>query len=512
MTWILRVCAPRALALIAVIASGCVNTDQDSVVPVIESVAEPRYESAAAVDWPAYGRTSDQQHFSPLKQINTGNVGRLSLAWSLELQSGNTNTQPIEVNGVLYFAMAYSVVHAVDAVTGKLLWKYDPEVYKTAGDRFRIGWGSRGIAWWNGKVYTVTHEGNAIAIDANTGKPLWSTPTLEKDTASYVTGAPRVFAGKLIIGNSGDNGAIRGQVTALDAETGEFAWRFWVVPGNPADGFEDKAMEMAAKTWAGEWWKYGGGGTPWNSFAFDEETDTVFVGTGNGYPFSHRLRSAGKGDNLFLASVVALDVNTGQYRWHYQTNPAEHWDYTTTQDLELTDLVIDGVLRRVLMTAPKNGFYYVIDRNTGELISAEPFVKVNWASSIDLDTGRPVEHPDARYEDKPFTAWPFSYGGHNWQPMAYSPLTGLTYIPTVEMGGTFTDTLAESNWNPPTEVPSGVAISFDADNDDPKENTGALVAWDPVKQRSVWRVEVPRMAPGGVIATAGGLGTDVAAL
>ncbi|MGV3768538.1 MAG: PQQ-dependent dehydrogenase, methanol/ethanol family [Sphingobium phenoxybenzoativorans] len=470
--------------------------------------SERLLDNSGGADWSGYGRTYGEQHYSPLDQVNAGNVERLGLAWSLDLPAGNTVTQPIAVDGVIYFAMGYSFVHAVDALTGKLLWSYDPEVYKTAGPKQHAGWGSRGIAWWNGKVYTVTHDGFVIALDAKTGKPLWKVPTLDKDDSSYVTGAPRIFDGKLIIGNSGDYGAVRGHATAIDAETGKRLWRFWVVPGDPAKGFENEAMAMAAKTWSGEWWKFGGGGTPWNAFTYDPETDTVFIGTGNGYPYNHRVRSQGKGDNLFLASVVAVDAKTGKYKWHYQANPGETWDFTFTQDMPLADLNIDGKPRKVLMAAPKNGFYYIIDRITGKLISAEPFVDVNWASKIDLGTGRPVENPEARYAN-PAVVRPTSLGGHNWQPMSYNPKTGLVYLPANELSARLSDDGSGAGWLPPTDVTVGGGPGFVADfkvkDGGPRNYTSSLIAWDPVQQKLMWRVQAPRMVPAGVVSTGGGL-------
>ncbi|HEX7895561.1 MAG TPA: PQQ-binding-like beta-propeller repeat protein, partial [Terriglobales bacterium] len=248
-------------------------------------VADPAISARESADWPSYGATDAEQHYSALDQITTKNVKRLGLAWALDLPQGNTITQPIAVHGVIYFAMGYSFVHAVDALTGKVLWTYDPEVYKTAGEKQHAGWGSRGLAWWDDKVYTVTHDGFVIALDGKTGKVLWKVPTLSSKDSTYVTGAPRVFDGKVIIGNAGDAGAMRGYVTALDARTGKQLWRFWTVPGDPAKGFENPAMEMAAKTWHGDWWKYGGNGSPWNAFSYDRETDTIFIGTGNGYPY-----------------------------------------------------------------------------------------------------------------------------------------------------------------------------------------------------------------------------------
>lgn len=468
---------------------------------------DPLQDGADGRNWPSYGRTYGEQHYSPLEQVNQSNVAKLGLAWSLDLQPGGTTTQPIEIDGVVYAATGYSVVHAIDAVTGTLLWKYDPEVWKTAAHKLRGGWGSRGIAWWRGKVYTVTQDGFVIALDAKSGRRLWATPTLDKSDSTYVSGAPRVFDGTLIIGNAGDAGVNRGLVTAIDAESGKVRWRFWTVPGNPADGYDSDAMKMAAKTWSGEWWKFGGGGTTWNAFSYDPDTHTVFVGTDNGYPYNHRVRSAGKGDNLFIASVVALDVNTGNYKWHYQANPADDWDYSFVMDMEFADLKIDGKMHKVLMSAPKNGFYYIIDRVNGSLLSAQPYVHVNWASSIDVKTGRPIENPKARYRDGTFVGWPSSFGGHNWQPMAYSPKTGLTYIPIVDMGGSFTDDGSPLNWKAPEDMRAGgtVNVGFGVKNGGPHEGTAAILAWDPIKQAEVWRVDRPSMVPTGIIATGGDL-------
>ena len=469
---------------------------------------DPFLDDSNADHWPSYGRTYGEQHYSPLTQINGSNVGELGLAWYLDLPVGNVATQPIEADGVVYFAMGHSIVNAVDAETGKLLWRYDPEVYKTAGHKLRIGWGSRGVAWYDGMVYTVTIDGKAIALDARTGKVRWTQQVIGPDDISYVTGAPRIFAGKLIIGNSGDNGAVRGHVTALDAKTGKQLWRFWAVPGDPAKGYDDPAMAKAAKTWSGRWWEKGGGGTPWNAFSYDPETNTVFVGTGNGFPYNARLRSPGGGDNLFLAAIVALDANTGRYKWHYQAVPGDSWDYTMVHDMQFAELEIGGRKRKVLMTAPKNGFFYVLDRMTGELISAEPFAKVTWAKSVDLKTGRPVEDPAARYQDRPFEGWPSSSGAHNWQAMAYDPGSKLVYIPVLEQGAIFSDTIAETRYDPKSPFTTGVSIVSTPRNtarNGPEDGTASLIAWDPVAQKRRWRVEAPRPITAGVMATGGGL-------
>jgi quinohemoprotein ethanol dehydrogenase len=455
-------------------------------------------------NWPGPGRTFGEQHFSPLNEINTGNVNKLGLVWSIDLPPGNSVSQPLEIDGVLYFCTAYSIIHAVEVASGKELWTYDPKTPEAAGRKLRLAWGSRGIAWWNGNIYTGTQDGRLIAIDAATGKPLWSVMTVDKDDGRYITGAPRVFDGKVIIGHGGaDVAAIRGYVTAYDAATGKQLWRFYLVPGNPADGFENKAMEMAAKTWSGEWWKQGGGGTVWNAMSYDPETDTVFLGSGNGSPWNRKIRSQGKGDNLFLASIVALDGKTGAYKWHYQVNPGESWDYNANMDMEFADLSIGGKLRKVLITAPKNGFLYVIDRRTGQFISAEPFVKVTWAKSIDQKTGRPEDTPNSRYENGPFLLAPSPVGAHSWLPMAFSRATGLVYIPALEQDAIYSDRGFDlKDWRRPPGFSFNGAVGVEMGND---AASAALIAWNPVTQKEAWRIAMPSIVSGGVVATAGNL-------
>lgn len=449
-------------------------------------------------DWAAFGRTFGEQHYSPLSEIDSGTVKRLGLAWFMDLGSGNSVTGPLAVDGVLYFATAYSLVHAVDAQTGRLLWRYDPKAIEVSGRKLRQGWGIRGIAWWDGKIYTGTQDGRLIALDAKAGTLVWSVMTTEEDDLRFISGAPRVFAGKVIIGHGGaDGGATRGYVSTYDADTGALLWRFHTVPGNPADGFESEAMEMAAKTWSGEWWKHGGGGTVWNAMTYDAESNSVYLGTGNGAPWNHKIRSEGKGDNLFLSSIVALDADSGAYKWHYQTNPAESWDFNAAMDMELADLTIDGKLRKVLMTAPKNGFFYVIDRTNGKLISAKPFVKVTWAKEIDIESGRPVEDPGARYPDgSSFNMAPGPMGAHTWLPMSYSPISGLVYLPTIELSTNFSDTgITAETWTrtPGNAVDGALNAAF------PLDETGAsfLVAWNPVTQKPDWKIPTPGYWNGG---------------
>jgi quinohemoprotein ethanol dehydrogenase len=394
----------------------------------------------------------------------------------------------------------------VDGVTGTLLWKYDPQDVQVAGRRLYGNWGTRGIAWWNGKILTATASGKVIALDARSGHVVWSEQVLEADDGSRFAAAPRVFAGIVVIGNSGDSGRVRGHVTALDAESGRRFWRYWLVPGDPGKGFEQPEFEMAAKTWSGTWWDFGGGGNPWNALTYDAETSTLLIGADNPFPYNTRMHSAAGSDNLFTSCIVAIDLKTGHYQWHYQGVPSDTWDYGMTQDMQLADLKIGSRQRKVLLTAAKNGFFYVIDRTNGALISAESFAKVTWASRIDIKSGRPVEVPGSRFESGSATIWPSSFGAHNWQPSAYSPRTRLVYIPVINQGMSIKDISATAAWDPDHgQVTTGVYLVFGVPNDDPQEGTAALLAWDPVKQKAVWRVPAPRMMPVGVMATGGDL-------
>jgi len=460
-------------------------------------------DTADGADWGAWGRNFDEQRYSPLDEINRKTVERLGLAWSVELDDiWNVSSQPLAVDGVIYLAVGYSEVYALDAVSGEVLWTYDPEV---SPEKMRMAWGIRGLAFWKGRVYVGVQDGRLIAIDAETGKPEWSVLTTQPGDNRYITGAPRVFNDTVVIGHGGaDFGFVRGYVTAYDTETGEQRWRWHTVPGNPADGFENAAMEMAAETWTGDWWEFGGGGTVWNSMTYDPEFNRVYIGTGNGSPWNHKLRSPEGGDNLFLCSVVALDADTGEYVWHYQTTPGESWDFNSAMDMVLADLTIDDQPRKALLHAPKNGFFYVLDRENGSLISAEKLGKVTWAEGIDMETGRPIEVRGARYENGEALIWPGSGGVHNWHPMAFSPDTGLTYIPTREMPGYYND----EGRNPKTwELTKNDPMGLKGFYDDIPANAGssALEAWDPVTQTRAWEVETPGVVNGGVIATAGNL-------
>jgi quinohemoprotein ethanol dehydrogenase len=481
--------------------------------PTSRSSQERLQDGADGTDWPGYGRTYGEQHFSPLKQIDNRNIDRIGLAWSLDLPPGNTVTQPLAIDGVLYFTVGNSIVHAVDALRGKLLWTFDPKANEAAGPRMRTTWGSRGLAWWNGKIYTATVDGRLIAIDARTGQQIWSRQTLRPGDLLYITGAPRVFDGKIIIGNGGTEiSDARGYVTTYDADTGALLWRFYLVPGNPANGPDgaasDDLLPMMQSTWAGEWWRYGGGANAWNAFSYDPDTETIIIGTGNGSPWNHKIRSNGVGDNLFICSIVALDAKTGRYKWHYQINPGETWDYNSSMDMHFADLLVDGRTRKVLVTLPKNGFVYVVDRLTGKLIAADKAAShITWADRIDLTTGRPIEDPLARYPTgSKFELWPDMGGAHTGMPSALDPVKGLLFVPLRESGVLIDDTgIDKQNWRRAEGAVNdmGVNLSKALPTTSPKPSS-ALLAWNVATGRSAWRVAVPNYS-GGVLATGGNL-------
>jgi quinohemoprotein ethanol dehydrogenase len=418
---------------------------------------------------------------------------------------------PLEVGGVLYNVQPWNVVTAYDATNGKVLWRFDPQVPLKYGRLACCDIVSRGLAAWNGKIYVATLDGRLIALDAQSGKPVWSVLTVDHAMDYTITGAPRVYDGKVLIGNGGAEHDVRGYVTAYDAATGKLAWRFYTVPGDPAKMPEgaasDSVMPMAANTWTGEWWKSGGGGTAWDAMAYDPELHLVYTGVGNGGPWAQKFRSPGGGDNLFLASIVALDVRTGHYVWHYQTTPGEEWDYTATQPMILADLTIAGKSRKVIMQAPKNGFFYVLDRETGKLLSAKATVPINWASGIDMKTGRPIENSAVRYGEVPAMVSPGAGGAHNWNPMAFSPLTGLVYVPVSE---TYMAYAAADKFDPARPGLGTSFTGYDAERKQIAEyadahSRGWLSARNPVTQREVWRTPDEQKGSGGVLATAGNL-------
>ncbi|CAN5156587.1 PQQ-dependent methanol/ethanol family dehydrogenase [soil metagenome] len=464
---------------------------------------------AAPVNWANFGGDGSEQHYSPLAQITENNVSKLGLAWSYDIDTFDSYTQPLEVNGVLYFAVGHSVMHALDARTGKLLWQYDPDVASQpeAKTRMRAGWGTRGIAYKDGMVFTATRDGRLVAIDAKTGKLRWSVQTLDEAENGYITGPPWIAGDKIVTGFGGaDYSPVRGYVTAYDIRTGKKSWRFYTVPGEPAKGFENKAMEMAAKTWNGEWWKFGGGGTVYHAMAYDAKYDRIYLGTGNGFPWNQKIRSPGGGDNLFLGSIVALDAKTGAYVWHYQTNPENSYDFNNAMDIELADVLIDGKPRSVIIHAPKNGFFYVIDRADGKLLSAGEFSRQNWAKRIDMKTGRPELNPEALYPDgKPFIMYPFPNGAHGVQAMSYSPKTGLSYIPVMEGGRVVVDPATVKDWHYKPGMFVNTGLGSPPANLVPPPANSKLVAWNVAANKPAWSVIQPGVFNGGTMATGGNL-------
>jgi quinohemoprotein ethanol dehydrogenase len=495
--------------LLAVLSlSGSTLSSQAPAAPLVVDDAALGNE-ASGDNWLAFGRTYSEQRFSPLTQVNESTISRLAPDWVVELPNdrGLVST-PLVVDGVLYFVRGMNVVRAVNATTGAMLWEFDPEVRGVAG-QMRAGWDhSRGIGFWKGKVYVATWDGRLIAIDARSGKEIWRAQTIEPGKPMYITGAPKIFKGKVLIGNGGtEHGPSRGYVTAYDAETGKQAWRFYIVPGNPADGFENEAMRMAAKTWTGQWWLHGGGGNAWHGFTYDAEFDQLYIGTGNGSPWNRKIRSPEGGDNLFLCSIVALNPDTGEYKWHYQTTPGETWDFNSNMDIVLGELPIDGKPRKVIMHAPKNGFFYVIDRANGKLISAEPFTRTTWATRIDPDTGRPVEVEGARYERGMATVSPTPIGAHNWHAMSFNPKTGLAYYPAMHLTATFNDKGFDlKTWRAtPFTVGYGVGGQFISGGSRPGQQLSSLQAWDPVKKQIAWEVPMDGVFHPGTMTTAGNL-------
>ncbi len=461
-------------------------------------------------NWLSHGRTYDEQRYSPLRQINESNIHRMGLDWFFDFETRRgMEATPLVVDGILYVSGSWSQVYALNAKTGELLWQYDPKVPPSWAVNLCCDVVNRGVAAWQGRIYVGTLDGRLVALNAQTGTVDWSVQTTPTDKPYSITGAPRIVKGKVIIGNGGAELGVRGFVSAYDAQTGELVWRFYTVPGNPKEPFEQPELAQAAKTWkGGEWWKVGGGGTAWDSIAYDPELDLLYFGVGNGSPWSRKLRSPGGGDNLFLSSIVAVRPDTGEYVWHYQTTPGDSWDYTATQHMILAELQINGRQRKVIMQAPKNGFFYVLDRKTGEFISAEAFVEVNWATHVDRKTGRPEIKSDAYYgKDKPFLAMPGPAGGHTWQPMSYNPDAGLVYLPAMNTAYPYQlendFQYSTFGWN------TGINDLVAAMPEDEAQRkalkamlTGYLVAWDPIQQKPRWQVKQPNIWNGGVLSTA----------
>ena len=467
--------------------------------------------AATSKDWPTISADYAETRYSKLAEINATTVKDLGLVWTYNLESTRgVEATPLVVDGVMYVTASWSVVHAVDVRTGKRLWMFDPKVPRSFGEKACCDVVNRGVALYKGRVYVGAFDGRLIALDAATGAKVWEKDTIIDHARAYtIPGAPRVVHGKVIIGNGGAEFGVRGYVTAYDADTGAQKWRWFTVPGDPSKPFEDESMKRAAGTWdpSGRYWEVGGGGTAWDTIAFDPDLKLVYIGTGNGSPWSQKRRSPAGGDNLYLASIVALNAETGAYVWHYQETPGDNSDYTSTQPMILADLKIGGKPRKVILHAPKNGFFFVIDRTDGKLISAKNFVDVNWATGYGKD-GRPIETAKAR-PDGPFDTIPGPYGAHNWHPMSFNPTTGLVYLPAQNVPLGLID---DKDWKKGAVLPgrtgtgtgwnTGMILSTPSPTNKP---FGRLLAWDPVAQKEAWRVEHVSPWNGGTLTTAGNL-------
>ena len=510
--------ALMTMSLVACEHAARVSTASSAATAATAIASRPANVTAARLDraaaepsqWMTYGGTYDEQRYSRLTQIDRANVKTLGLAWYADYDTNLAQYgTPLYIDGVIYVSTAWSKVYAFAAASGRKLWEYDPKVPGQWAVNVCCGLVNRGIAAWDGKIYVGTLDGRLVAIDARTGRPVWSTLTIDRAKHYSITSAPRVAQGLVLIGESGGEYGVRGYLSAYDAETGKLVWRFYTVPGNPKDGFENAAMRRAAATWHGQWWKLGGGGTVWDAIVYDPVTDLIFFGTGNGSPWNDYFRDPQSGDNLYLASVIAVKARTGEYVWHYQETPADTWDYDAVSPMMLVDLTIDGVRRRVLLQPSKNGFFYALDAATGKLLRATPFTPENWANGVDMRTGRPRVRPAARYRDgKVFNGLPGAQGAHGWHANAYDPQTHLMYIPTQH---------AYYPWEAdPKYQPSAVGYNLGVDFGAsftyyrlhpkvPSGFIGYLEAWDPVACKVIWR-SAPNQGPtGGALATAGGL-------
>ena len=462
--------------------------------------------SAARVpdsEWPLIGRDAEQHHYAALNAINDKNVDRLGLLWSAEIPTRDGLVGvPLVMDGVVYQSGAMSRIYANDVRTGKSLWTFDPQVRPRAGQIVSY-WGgrvNRGLALWEDRVIVGTGDCRLVAIDRHKGTKIWDVQACDSSLGYTITGAPRVGGGKIFIGNANaDTGANRGYADAYDGRTGKLLWRFYTVPGDPAKGFESEALANAAKTWGKDYWKRSGGGSVWDAITFDSKLNQVYIGTDGASPASPEDRGAGAGDELYTTSIIALDAESGKYLWHFQTTPHDGWNYDATMHIMVSELAINGSRHRVVMEAPKNGFFYVLDARSGKLLTVNNFVPVTWASSVDLATGRPRVRPEAEWwhRSSPTEIVPSVLGAHGWQPMSFSELTHLVYIPTSEQPMTLTRGTG-------TEAVGGADASLYIARGS-SQFKGGLVAYDPVKAQVVWRHDVGFPQNGGVLSTAGNL-------
>jgi quinohemoprotein ethanol dehydrogenase len=461
--------------------------------PAAPATALPHPEGTAE-DWPAHNGAADESAYSRLRQVDRSTLERLKLSWYLDLPDERMlEATPVAIHGVLYFTGSYSKTYAVDALNGKLLWSFDPEVWRHNPNKFKVTLPvNRGVGYADGRVFVSTLDGRLIALEAQTGKLLWSVQSVPLESNYTINAAPRVLRGKVLIGESGGDFGERGYLAAYAAATGRSLWRFYVVPSRSEERSDDPATQQALASWGGG---TPAGGAPWDSVTVDPDLNRVYVGTGNPSPNDPAKRGTG-GDDLYTCAIVALDADTGKYVWHYQVNPRDAWDFDAAEQMTLADLSVAGRARRVLMQAPKNGFFYVIDRITGKLISAGKLGKANWADHIDVATGRPVDTSNNRYENGAINIWPTAAGAHSWQTMAFSPKLGLVYVPYMQLGVHYGKDAGAALYG-------GLAIS--PVEEDAMDGKGSLIAWDPVAQQARWTVRHEYLFNGGALATAGGL-------
>jgi len=500
-----------AIVVASFIGVSTVGAQQKVDANILKNAGTPQ--DALQGDWLSYGRTQGETRYSPLAQINASNVSRLGLSWTYAVGAGGGNQEatPLVWNNTIYGITNWSVVFALDARTGKELWRWDPEVNQSAvRPKVCCGIVNRGLAIYNGLIFAPVIDGRLEALNALTGKVIWEARVAYPQNYFSITMAPRVANGKVLIGVSGGDHPIRGFFDAYDAATGQRAWRFYTVPGNPADPYENEAMRKAGKTWGGDFYKMGGGGSVWDGMAYDPEADLIYVGTGNAEPWVQKFRGAKDMDSLYTCSILAVKVSTGELKWHYQAVPNDNWDYDNVQQMILADLTTDGRPRKVLMQASKDGIFYVLDRITGQFISGQAYTRVNWTHGFD-ESGRPMINKEAFYDKEPVTIFPTAGGAHNWAPMSFNPTTGLVYVPTSYGSWTYAagDEVTQHPYGDTglangflTERPNSMPFMGPEPLD---KERGVLQAWNPVTQKLVWRTPGGGGIGGGTVTTAGNL-------
>lgn len=461
-------------------------------------------EAANGENWFLKGGSFHGDHYSPLDQVNEETVGNLGLAWSTELPiPDGTPTTPIVVDGVIYLGGAYSRVVAIDAGTGEIRWTYDADMQSAFVKRPRLSWisrANRGVAVWDGSVYATTADCRLIAIDAASGQHRWTKSVCDNDQGYSISDSPYVGGGKIYVGNAGSESEEynRGYVAAYDPASGDEIWRFYITPSHIPEENDTPALRMAAKTWSGDTLEtVGGGGNAWNEMTYDPDSNQLFFGTSGSARYDYPTRSPDGGDNLFLSSIVAVNADTGEYNWHYQTVTEDSWDYNATMNIVVADVSIDGQQRETVLIAPKNGFHYALDKHSGELLTAGKYAKVNWATGINMETGHPDYDPAAEYwnaaDGEKVYFWPNFWGAHSWNPMAFHPGLDLTYIPVIDL---------------PTEIDNqgnSEDVVMVTEVDGRPHAPGKLVAFDPATQSIRWSVDFPLPYNGGIMATGGNL-------